>query len=46
MKYADDTVIYYSHKDIQEVEKLLNSDFASLTSWLEQNEPVVNMENG
>ena len=42
MKYADDTVIYYSHKDIKEVEKVLNNDFASLTSWLEQNELVVN----
>ena len=42
VKYADDTMIYYSHKDIKEVEKVLNNDFASLTSWLEQNELVVN----
>ena len=46
VKYADDTVMFYSHKDIQEVEKVLNNDFALLTNWLEQNELIVNTKKG
>jgi hypothetical protein len=36
--YADDTVIYYSHKDIEVIEKKLQDDLASITSWLQQNQ--------
>ena len=44
--YADDTVIYYSHKDIEVIEKKLQDDLASITSWLQQNQPIINIKKG
>ena len=35
--YADDTCIYYQHKDIQKVETILNKDFPSLCEWFIDN---------
>ena len=35
--YADDTRIYYQHKDIQKVEIILNKDFQSLCEWFIDN---------
>ena len=44
--YADDTVIYYSHKDIEVIEKKLQDDLTSITSWLQQNQLIINMKKG
>ena len=32
--YADDTVIYYSHKDVHSIESVLNSDLQNIFKWL------------
>ena len=46
VKYADDTVLFYSHKDIEQVESFLNKDFASLCDWLEHNELILKEKKG
>ena len=35
--YADDTCIYYQHKDMQEIETILNKYFSSLCEWFIDN---------
>ena len=35
--YADDTLIYVCHNDIVVIEKCLNEDLASLSTWLGRN---------
>ena len=37
VKYADDTVLFYSHKNSKEIESVLNCDFNYLCHWLEEN---------
>ena len=32
--YADDTVIYFSHKDVSTIESVLNSELQSVFTWL------------
>ena len=46
IKYADDTVLYDSNKNIGAVERLLNDDFSNFCSWLEENELVINLKKG
>ena len=31
--YADDTCIYYQHRNVKEIEAILNSEFSSLCEW-------------
>ena len=35
--YADDTCIYYQHKNVQEIEAILNKEFSSLCEWFIDN---------
>ena len=35
--YADDTCIYYQHRDIQKIENVLNKEFTSLCEWFIDN---------
>ena len=35
--YADDTCIYYQHKNEQEIEAILNNEFSSLCEWFIDN---------
>ena len=35
--YADDTCIFYQHKDIKEIERILNKEFSSLCEWFIDN---------
>ena len=35
--YADDTCIYYQHRDIQKIENVLNKEFSSLCEWFIDN---------
>ena len=45
-KYADDTVLYYSHKDINEVEKVMSLEFNLFSNWLKENELILNCKKG
>ena len=44
--YADDTVLYYSHKNMKEIEKFLSQDFCTVSKWLQENELVLNLKKG
>jgi len=46
IKYADDTVLFYSHKDIKVIQNVLNDEFLKVTKWFENNELVVNTKKG
>ena len=45
IKYADDTVLYYANKDIDVIEKVLNSEMESVRDCRE-NELVLNLKKG
>ena len=40
--YADDTVIYYSSKSIQEIEKCINEDAERIHRWMTENFLILN----
>ena len=42
VKYADDTVIFYSNKDEKVIQPVLNNEFSSMTNWLRNNELIIN----
>ena len=44
--YAYDTVLYYSHKDMKEIEKVLSQDLTTVSKWLQENELVLNLKKG
>ena len=46
VKYADDTVLFWSHKDTKQIESVLNCDFKNLCHWLEENELIINCKKG
>ena len=46
VKYADDTILFYSHKHIKQIVIILNNDFASLSKWLDCNELIINTKQG
>ena len=46
IKYADDTVIFLSHTDIEKIERLLNEDMGSIASYLGENELIINLKIG
>ena len=46
VKFADDTVLFYSHKNSEEIERVLNKEFATVCGWLENNELVINTKKG
>ena len=46
IKYADDTVIYYANKDIDVIEKVLNSEMESVGTYCRENELVLNLKKG
>ena len=46
VKYADDTVLFYSGKDIGDIEKELSNEFNAFTTWLENNELILNCKKG
>ena len=35
--YADDTTIFYQHKDVAEIENVLNKEFANVCKWFVDN---------
>ena len=46
LMYADDTVIYISHKSIPEIEKCINSDADRINQWLTENCLILNPKKG
>ena len=46
LMYADDTVIYYSHKSIGEIEKCINSDAERIHHWMTENCLILNPKKG
>ena len=46
VKYADDTVIFYSIKDAEVIQTVLNNEFSSMTNWLRNNELIINTKRG
>ena len=44
--YADDTILFYSHKDMKEIEKVLSQDLFTASKWLQENELVLNLKKG
>ena len=46
LKYADDTVIYCSGKDVESIEANLTYDMDLIAKYLEDNELIMNLEKG
>ena len=46
IQYADDTVIYFSHADANEIEDVLNSELERLRTYFDENELVLNLKRG
>ena len=44
--YANDTVLYYSHKDMKKIKKVLSQDLCTVSKWLQENELVLNLKKG
>lgn len=44
--YADDTVIFASAKENEEIQQKLSNDFQRVADWLEANELITNMKPG
>ncbi|CAB3993262.1 RNA-directed DNA polymerase from mobile element jockey [Paramuricea clavata] len=42
--YADDTVLYFSHKDIKSIEAVLSEDMDAVAQWLQRNQLVINLK--
>jgi hypothetical protein len=46
IKYADDTVVYFSGKDVEAIEGALSQDLEEITRFFYQNELVINLKKG
>ena len=46
LMFADDTVIYYAHKEVNVTEERLTEDLSWLSKWFEQNGLIVNLKKG
>lgn len=46
IKYADDTVILFAHKDVQKIEKALNEDMELIGRYCDDNELFLNLKKG
>ena len=44
--YVDDTVLYYSYKDMKEIGKVLSQDLCTVSKWLQENELKLNLKKG
>lgn len=40
--YADDTVIYFSHKNVNNIQTILNTELKTLDDWMHKNNLLVN----
>ena len=46
IKFADNTVLYFSHKDFHVIENSLNSDMVHVFEFLTENELILNAKKG
>ena len=46
VKYADGTVIYYSHADYKEIEDKINIDLNRISTFFDDNELIINLKKG
>ena len=46
VKYADDTAVFYSNKDAEVIQTVLNNEFSSMKNWLRNNELIINTKRG
>ena len=46
IKYADDTVLFFSGKSLQIIEQNLSEDIDRLSVWFEENELIMNLKKG
>ena len=44
--YVDNTVLYYSYKDMKEIGKVLSQDLCTVSKWLQENELKLNLKKG
>ena len=44
--YADDTVLYFHHKTLAEIERAMRVDLGILSDWLRDNELLLNLKKG
>ena len=44
--YADNTVLFYAHRDINIINKCLNQDMKSVSKFCTENELILNMKKG
>ena len=42
--YADDTVLYFSHGNIKNIEAALSEDMSAVAQWLQRNQLVINLK--
>ena len=46
LMYADDTVIYYAHSDINVIERVLSEEMCYLSRYFYQNKLILNLKEG
>ncbi len=46
VKYADDTILYFVDKDSKDIQSHLTEDMNLISSWLKENELIINMKEG
>jgi hypothetical protein len=46
LMYADDTVLYYHHHNLEEIERAITEDLSTMSTWLQENELILNLKNG
>ena len=46
VQFADDTVVYFSAKSMEKVERVLNSDLKNIYTYFQDNELVINLNVG
>lgn len=46
IQYADDTVVYVAHDNVDRIERILNEEFEMLHSYFRKNELVLNLKHG
>ena len=44
--FADDTILFYSHKNMNDIQEGLDKDMNAVASWLNQNQLVINLNKG
>ena len=44
--YADDTILFYSHRKMNDIEEGLAKDMNAVASWLNQNQLAINLNKG